>query len=404
MNRFPVAMPAADDADVRPCKSLPVEIQVGPTLGQGTSGIVSSVHAAIDHGHYVVKEVPTGDGSEVAILEEVRLHRLCSAQCSDVVRYIFAFQVVGKLLVLMERCDAVLWDVFACEPTWERFYGEQPISPIDCEAWTVGLCRAVRHCHSLRVLHRDINPWNVFIACEQLPAAAGGARFAAKLGDFGLGVLLDGAEVLTGVEAPGAASLDESALGSLYSAPELGQRYSFPADVFSLAMTLFALWLKAGGLQVDTLIEAVEAAKAKTPVPDALPALQLRNAALARAVLRMLSAEPASRGPVIDAQHFISDSPHGRASVMFTDAAVQAVAATRVSATDASNIAHSLQSLPGQVGAQPIEKSHSGQDVGLAPNDLISQPVRKGSWMSKFTRCLPPGRRKSTSRVEPFAT
>lgn len=399
-----IATPVNDAVSGNEFSTLPLEIQVGPVLGQGTSGIVSSVHAAIDKGHYVVKEVPITGGADAAVLEEVRLHRLCSAQCSDVVRYIFAFQAVGKLLVLMERCDAVLWDVLAGEPAWESVYGAaQPLSLHDCKAWTGGLCRAVQHCHSLRVLHRDINPWNIFIACEQRPAATGGVRFTAKLGDFGLGVLLDGSEELIGLEAPGAACLDDSALGSLYSAPELGHRYGFPADIFSLGMTLLALWSRADGCKVDAVIEVVEGAKAQAPEPDALHTLWLQSAPLARAVVRMISAKPAARGAMVDLQRKIERGAEGSCSVALADAAVQATVSTRTHATDASASAPAVESLPGHVLCPSANKHYSARDVGLSPQDFVSKPARKGTWMTRFARCLTPSRGKS-SRVKPFAT
>lgn len=254
-------------------------LDMGPPAGQGTTGMVYPVLHAIDGGRYVVKKVPaafpTGRplGDEV-VLEEVRLHRLCSAQCSAIVRYVFACESSEALLVLMEACDAVLWDALTNTAHWSAL---NPAS-LSCGssgwpsllercAWSSDLCRAVEHCHSLLVLHRDVNPWNIFLAREpERVARSKGAEQAClslRLGDFGLAVQLkDLSEELEGIEAGGrGVALDASALSSLYSAPELGKRYGFAADVFSLGMTLFALWTATGCSTEDALIDRVVAAK-----------------------------------------------------------------------------------------------------------------------------------------------
>jgi len=105
----------------------------------------------------------------------------------------------------------------------------------------------------MRVLHRDVNPWNALLVLE------GSESSSARLGDFGLAVRMESSE-LRGWETPGAAPLDDSAIGSLYSAPELGDVYGFPADVFSLGMTLLAIWGSAD-LGEEELINLVEGAK-----------------------------------------------------------------------------------------------------------------------------------------------
>lgn len=132
---------------------------------------------------------------------------------------------------------------------------------------------AVSHCHNLRVLHRDINPWNIFLI--KRPNGFAGQPWTARLGDFGLAVQVPRhvheLEGVHGIE--GAVALDESALGSLYSAPELGQRYSFPADVFSVGMVLLALWSAPVCTDSDELVSCTEAVKsaAEANKPQELP-------------------------------------------------------------------------------------------------------------------------------------
>merc|ERR1711862_584718 len=92
-------------------------------------------------------------------------------------------------------------------------------------AWIKGLCDAVRHCHRLRVLHRDINPWNVFLVASGVGAYSdavqsreNAVRFLPRLGDFGLSVQLKSVtQELHGWCSEDAVPLDESAITSLYS-------------------------------------------------------------------------------------------------------------------------------------------------------------------------------------------
>ena len=88
------------------------------------------------------------------------------------------------------------------------------------------LCDALEHAHSRGVVHRDIKPQNVMLAAD-------GRR--AKLMDFGIARVLDGA----GITATG------DVIGTLaYMAPEQaeGDAADPPADVYSLALTLYEAW------------------------------------------------------------------------------------------------------------------------------------------------------------------
>jgi serine/threonine protein kinase len=161
----------------------------------------------------------------------------------------------------------------------------------------------------LGVVHRDINPWNVLTVKANKSEGERGIRLA----DFGLAVQLQrGPEGdvldLSGLQAHGSEPLDESALGSLYSAPELGsEQYGQSVDVFSLGMTLLALWSvpdiqHLGGAAQDALITTVEAVKnaasEAAPFPEEL-LVSLGSSgtcsALRRLILTMLAARASDR-------------------------------------------------------------------------------------------------------------
>jgi eukaryotic-like serine/threonine-protein kinase len=89
------------------------------------------------------------------------------------------------------------------------------------------LCEALDHAHSRGVVHRDIKPQNVVVAPD--------GEFRAKLMDFGIARLADGASLT----APG------DVVGTLaYMSPEQaeGQAAGPAADVYSLALTLYECW------------------------------------------------------------------------------------------------------------------------------------------------------------------
>lgn len=273
------------------CESGQVRLglQVGPELGRGTSGAVFPVLRAVDGGAYAVKEVPTDPWNTEKVLQEVRLHKLCSTGCADVVRYAFASVQQDRLLVLMERCDFLLWDALVDTTSQAGDTRKERLG------WTQSLFRAVEHCHRLHVLHRDINPWNIFLVggSGEHPRRSASLR----LGDFGLAVQLDsGSRELHGLHCEGAVDLDESALTSLYSAPELGATYGFPADVFSAGMTAYAIWSADGS--EDGLISTMEARKAAStpdaPEPSPLSPLLHCPAHVGACLLRTLTS-PASR-------------------------------------------------------------------------------------------------------------
>jgi hypothetical protein len=111
------------------------------------------------------------------------------------------------------------------------------------------LCDALEHAHSRGVVHRDIKPQNVLLAAHERRA---------KLMDFGIARVLDGA----GITATG------DVVGTLaYMAPEQaeGESVGPPADVYSLALTLYEAW--SGENPNARSTPAATARAIGTPVP-----------------------------------------------------------------------------------------------------------------------------------------
>jgi len=201
-------------------------------LGEGTSGAVHALTRSIDGRNYCVKICKPSDTA----LAECRLQ--ASLPPNDgIIRYDFAWVHDKSLHILMERVKGELWDAIETpepQPDQEERLG-----------WARALLTGLACIHSHGVCHRDISPWNCF-----LTEATDATPRRLKIGDFGLGCRVlstsaGGSGLLFGMHSAGFAALDESAVGSYYSAPELGSDSGYDpmqVDVFSAGMTLFAMW------------------------------------------------------------------------------------------------------------------------------------------------------------------
>lgn len=380
------------DAEL-PARRATLELALGALLGSGTSGEVSPILGAIDGGRYAVKEVRLTSPAQEALrgddslLQEVRLHRLCSEECSAVVRYVFAHATGDSLFVVMEACDSELWGVLVGEEKscarLAAWHGEDDrLSEADRWSLTGDLCEAVRHCHSLRVLHRDVNPWNVFV----VRGRSANRPMSARLGDFGLALQLpEDVEELHGLTSAGGTDLDASALGSLYSAPELGSCYGFPADAFSLGMTLLAIWAAALCSGDEGVVAVTESAK-KAAASGIMA--ELGPAALPLAVLLwLLRADPATRPTTAvaaaEVAHFRFEGMRATAS-----STLLGVSPRQSKTEEAAEDPAATTPPPGPVGATDVK-----------PDSI--KVGHRGSWWVCALRCLVPGRSKARVHVQP---
>ena len=184
-------------------------------LGRGGFGTVYRAHDERLEREVAVKVIEIGDHSFDRIVREA--------------------QAVGRLnhpgvVTLYELGDdgqrAYLVSELVDGATLAEMQRRGGLSDRDVGEAAADLCDALDHAHSRGVVHRDIKPQNVLLAGEDR---------SAKLMDFGIARVADGA----GLTATG------DVVGTLaYMAPEQaeGEAVAEPADVYSLALTLYEAW------------------------------------------------------------------------------------------------------------------------------------------------------------------
>ncbi|MFL5885788.1 MAG: serine/threonine-protein kinase, partial [Thermoleophilaceae bacterium] len=187
-------------------------------LGAGGFGVVWLAFDEKLEREVAVKVVPREDDEPVpqraarearvaARLNHPGIVALYELAADDEAVYLVSELVPGRTLAELMRAGAV---------------SDQDVARIG-----VALCDALAHAHARKVIHRDVKPQNVIVVAE--PAA--GAGFA-KLADFGVAHLAVGDPLTRTGDVVGTLA---------YMAPEQaeGERVTFAADVYSLALTLY---------------------------------------------------------------------------------------------------------------------------------------------------------------------
>ncbi len=128
-----------------------------------------------------------------------------------------------------EQGRALLVSEFVDGATLAELSESGDLSDSEVAAFGADVCEALEHAHARGVIHRDVKPQNVVVQVDA------GAGRRAKLMDFGI-ASVTGAAALT---ATG------EVVGTLaYMAPEqaAGEPVGEPADVYSLALSLYQCW------------------------------------------------------------------------------------------------------------------------------------------------------------------
>ncbi|WP_104055101.1 MULTISPECIES: serine/threonine-protein kinase [unclassified Arthrobacter] len=140
----------------------------------------------------------------------------------------------------------------------KRLRDAEPLSPPDVAYIGAELAGALAYIHGRGVIHRDVKPANIL-----LPPAISGTLPRAKLTDFGIARMLDGARITAANATLGTAN---------YLSPEQASSrdVGFSSDIYSLGLVL----LEAVTGRIEFGGSAVEAAIARLSrnpeVPDAL--------------------------------------------------------------------------------------------------------------------------------------
>ncbi len=164
------------------------------------------------------------------------------------------------------------------------------LSDRDVGAAASDLCDALEHAHSRGVVHRDLKPQNVMLAASERRA---------KLMDFGIARVVDG----VGITAPG------DIVGTLaYMAPEQAEDEDAgpPADVYSLALTLYEAWSGE-----NPNLRSTPAATARAigePVPPLAEARPDLPRELCDAIDACLEADPRLRAPLDELGAAVDDA------------------------------------------------------------------------------------------------
>eukprot|EP00271_Cylindrocystis_brebissonii_P012367 TRINITY_DN307_c0_g1_i1.p1 TRINITY_DN307_c0_g1~~TRINITY_DN307_c0_g1_i1.p1 ORF type:complete len:497 (+),score=64.20 TRINITY_DN307_c0_g1_i1:325-1815(+) len=214
--------------EMKPTQSVTDFYALGAPLGSGNYG---TVRACLD----LQKAGPPMACKTVAFAKTMNAKNLVHIQ-----REIDALTAVGSHPHTV-HLHAVKWDdtgvhfitdLYTGGELFDELLRRKRFEEADAADAFCQLASAVDHCHAHGVLHRDIKLENVLLSRPVSDDSCTDARPEMKLIDFGLAMILrDGETVL------------ETAGSPFYMAPEIvqGQKYSFPADIWSLGIVLFSL-------------------------------------------------------------------------------------------------------------------------------------------------------------------
>lgn len=203
-------------------------------LGEGTYGKVYKAISRTTNEVFALKRIPIQQseyGVPAATIREVSLLKEC-----DHPNVIRLYEVLSKehaRYLVFEFMDMDLRTYLTRNGAFKDLTG------LKNAAWQC--IRGIHHCHSIRILHRDLKPHNVLVDVT-------GSRF--KLADFGLARAFS-------VQMR---ALTQEVVSLWYRAPEIlmGERkYASPTDIWSLGCIVAEMAtgqvLFPGDSQIDTL-------------------------------------------------------------------------------------------------------------------------------------------------------
>eukprot|EP00271_Cylindrocystis_brebissonii_P004804 TRINITY_DN16712_c0_g1_i1.p1 TRINITY_DN16712_c0_g1~~TRINITY_DN16712_c0_g1_i1.p1 ORF type:complete len:683 (+),score=102.30 TRINITY_DN16712_c0_g1_i1:566-2614(+) len=221
--------PAADTSNKTRLLQLPKDdlndhYSLGPQLGEGFSGIVRLAED-LDTGELVAcKSIPVEKLKHDSALKDLRAEIRAMQRVAghpNVVELKGTYEDKASVHLLLDLCKG--GDVFDYLANHRRLE-EAEIAKI---FWQV--TGALRHCHALGIVHRDVKPENLLIS-SMLRGPDGVNRPLVKLADFGLAARMHPGQPLTGLAG-----------SPVYVAPEILRRklYGSEVDMWSLGVALY---------------------------------------------------------------------------------------------------------------------------------------------------------------------
>lgn len=213
-----------DEGSEPPDLQFPGEFKCPVLLFKPKFAGQSKVYSALDNstGHRVaIKQIKvTSDADSrnlISLIRELRFLR--KLEHESIVNFLDVKLTPSNILIVQELMDTDLDCVFDNCPGG--------LGGDHTRLFSFQLIRAVNFLHSARVIHRDINPSNIFVNVDTLML---------KLGDFGSSRILD--------NRFGARCLSIPAFARYYHAPEVlsGKGiYGLSADIFSVGCVLYLM-------------------------------------------------------------------------------------------------------------------------------------------------------------------
>lgn len=271
----PAPRPAQSDRGLQPGTILFGEYEIVSVLGAGGMGeVYRARHRRLDE-HRAIKvmhaELSKRRGASEFFYREAKallaVRHPAVVHCHDLLS-----DDAGRVYLIMEMIEGI--------PLSKRL-GQGPLAPDDVAILGARVAHGLAAAHRKGVIHRDLSPDNIVLP--------GGRVHEAKLIDFGIAKLLE----------QGEGTIVDGFKGKLtYASPEqlgfFGGRLDGRSDLYSLGLVLAAAALGRPMPMGTTVMEAVDARRNLTSLPDAIP-VGLRSA-----ILPLLALDPDDRPRYVD--------------------------------------------------------------------------------------------------------
>lgn len=267
-----------DEGSEPPDLQFPGEFKCPVLLFKPKFAGQSKVYSALDNasGHRVaIKQIKVNSRSDarnlISLIRELRFLR--KLEHESIVNFLDVKMSPSSIFIVQELMDTDLDCVFENCPLG--------VGKEHTRLFAFQLIRAVNFLHSARVIHRDINPSNIFVNVDTLML---------KLGDFGSSRILD--------NRFGTRCLSIPSFPRFYHAPEVLSGhgiYGLSADIFSIGCVIYMMTFGTCPILSEAESPAEILAHWVTFFEHASESLASADQVLQRIILSCLHQDPAQR-------------------------------------------------------------------------------------------------------------